>query len=266
MTTTLATAQYLDLVARLLVRDDISLADDWADLRSTTWTRHVLRPVQQLLRRRGYRLVGPVAQRGETGDPIRLASLRAACETVIEEQVPGDLLEAGVFRGGMTIMMRAVLAAHDVTDRVVWAADSFAGVPPPAPNCAPDVGQEFHEHGLDVGVDEVRANFAKYGLLDDQVRFLVGWFADTLPTAPIERLAVLRLDGDLYSSTMDAIRPLYDKVVVGGFVIVDDYWSIDATRQAIDDYRDEHHIDAPMVTAGESAFWRVPVRACPTSS
>ena len=76
---------------------------------------------------------------------------------------------------------------------------------------------------LAVSIETVRANFARYDLLDEQVVFLQGWFRDTLPTAPIEKLAILRLDGDLYESTMDALRALYDKVSAGGFVIVDDY-------------------------------------------
>ena len=84
---------------------------------------------------------------------------------------------------------------------------------------------------LMVGADQVRANFDRYGLLDDQVRFLEGWFADTLPMAPIEQLAILRLDGDLYESTMDALVPLYEKVSPGGFVIVDDYGAWEPCRR-----------------------------------
>jgi len=78
---------------------------------------------------------------------------------------------------------------------------------------------------LAVPLEEVQALFRRYDLLDAQVRFLKGWFKDTLAGAPIERLALLRLDGDLYESTMDALVPLYDKVSPGGFVIVDDYYS-----------------------------------------
>ena len=93
---------------------------------------------------------------------------------------------------------------------------------------------------LMVGADQVRANFDRYGLLDDQVRFLEGWFADTLPMAPIEQLAILRLDGDLYESTMDALVPLYEKVSPGGFVIVDDYGAWEPCRKAVDDFRAQH--------------------------
>jgi O-methyltransferase len=109
---------------------------------------------------------------------------------------------------------------------------------------------------LAISVDDVRANFRKYGLLDDQVRFLKGWFADTLPGAPIERIAVLRLDGDMYGSTMDALTALYDKVSEGGFVIIDDY-VLDPCRQAVHDFRDARGIEDEIVRIdGYGVFWR----------
>ncbi len=82
----------------------------------------------------------------------------------------------------------------------------------------------------------------KYGLLDNQVQFLAGWFCDTLPKAPIHRLAVMRLDGDMYESTMDALRALYPKLSVGGFVIIDDFGYLESCRAAVMDYRAEFGI------------------------
>ena len=169
----------------------------------------------------------------------RLDNLEFCIEEVIAKAVPGDLIETGVWRGGATIFMRAVLKAYGVTDRYVWVADSFEGLPPPDEgNYPPDAGDRLHEaRELAISLERVKANFDKYGLLDDQVRFLKGWFRDTLPVAPIQRLAVLRLDGDMYQSTMDALVNLYPKLSRGGFVIVDDYGAIPACRQAVNDYR-----------------------------
>ena len=76
---------------------------------------------------------------------------------------------------------------------------------------------------LRVSADQVRDNFGRYGLLSEQVVLLEGWFKDTLPTAPIEKLALLRLDGDMYESTIQTLDALYDKVSRGGFIIIDDY-------------------------------------------
>jgi O-methyltransferase len=173
--------------------------------------------------------------------------------------VPGDLIETGVWRGGSTILMRAVLEAYGVRDRRVWVADSFAGLPPPSPEKYPaDLGDTFHTYPeLAVSLEKVQANFAKYGLLDGQVRFLEGWFKDTLPGAPIERLAVARLDGDMYESTMDALVALYPRLSIGGYLVVDDFGAVPACRKAVEDYRAEHGIDEPIEAVDwTGVFWR----------
>lgn len=128
---------------------------------------------------------------------------------------------------------------------------SFAGLPKPDPERFPaDQGdQHWTQTRLAVSLEEVQDNFARYGLLDDRVRFLVGWFRDTLPAAPIERLAVLRMDGDMYESTWQALEYLYPKVSPGGFVIVDDFGAIQACRAAVEDYRARHDIqDEPSAS------------------
>ena len=178
----------------------------------------------------------------------RLDNPQLLGEDVIARGVPGDFIETGAWRGGATIFMRAVHKAHGVTDRVVWVADSFEGLPAPNPEKYPaDAGFDISEFELmAVPIEEVKRNFQRYGLLDEQVRFLKGWFKDTLPGAPIEQLAILRLDGDLYESTMDALVPLYPKLSTGGYVIVDDYGALAPCRKAIHDYRERHGISAPM--------------------
>lgn len=174
----------------------------------------------------------------------RLDNLQHCVEDVLANNVPGDLIETGVWRGGATIFLRAILKAHGVTDRRVWVADSFAGLPPPDAAKYPSDRRSRHHEApeLAVSLEAVRANFERYGLLDEQVRFLKGWFRDTLPTAPIERLAVLRLDGDMYESTADALTSLYPKLSPGGYLIVDDYGAVGACRQAVEDYRAANHI------------------------
>ena len=189
----------------------------------------------------------------------RLDNLEFCIEQVITNEVPGDLIETGVWRGGATIFMRAVLKAYGVTDRCVWGADSFEGLPPPDTGKYPnDAGDSLHEaRELAVSLEEVEANFERYGLLDDQVRFLKGWFCDTLPVAPIERLAVLRLDGDMYESTMDTLVNLYPKLSEGGYAIVDDYGAIPACRQAVHDYRSANRITGKIHNIDwTGVFWQ----------
>lgn len=189
----------------------------------------------------------------------RMNNLQLCIAQVLADAVPGDLIETGVWRGGATIFMRGILKAYGVTDRVVWVADSFEGLPTPDLETYPMDAHWVPSAGrIAVDIATVRRNFAQYGLLDKQVRFLKGWFKDTLPTAPITQLAVLRLDGDLYESTWDALTHLYPKLSLGGFVIVDDY-NLASCRQAVNDYRARQGIVAPLVDIDNfGVYWRKP--------
>jgi O-methyltransferase len=179
----------------------------------------------------------------------RLENIQFCVEDVIANRVPGDLIETGVWRGGAAIFMRAILKAYGVRDRAVWVADSFQGLPPPNPAAYPlDAGDLHHTFSeLAISLDQVRANFAAYDLLDDQVHFLEGWFRDSLPASSTGPIAVARLDGDMYESTTDGLVNLYPRVSPGGYVIIDDYGAIPACRQAVDDFRSAHAIADPMI-------------------
>lgn len=190
----------------------------------------------------------------------RMRHLRLLAQRALAEGVPGDFIETGVWRGGACIYLRGILAAAGDLDRRVFVADSFRGLPPPDAAAYPaDACDEHHaQPQLAVSRAEVEANFRRYGLLDEQVVFLEGWFKDTLPTAPVERLALLRLDGDLYESTIDALNSLYPKVSPGGFVIVDDY-ILPACAQAVDDFRARQGISAPLHDIdGAAVWWQIP--------
>jgi O-methyltransferase len=188
----------------------------------------------------------------------RMDNVQACVTDVLRRGVPGDLVETGVWRGGTVIFMRAILRAYGDASRLVWAADSFAGLPPPDAKYAADAGDRHHKfETLAVSLEQVQENFRRYGLLDERVRFLKGWFKDTLPGAPIEKLSVVRLDGDMYESTMDALVALYPKLSNGGYLIVDDYGIVPGCRKAIEDYRREHGITEPIVDIdGWGAYWR----------
>jgi hypothetical protein len=196
----------------------------------------------------------------------RMANLQKCVVDVLRRPIPGDLIETGVWRGGATILMRAILKVYEVTDRIVWVADSFEGLPEPDPRKFP-VESKFHRDPLmkefyrnfAASLEDVKRNFAAYGLLDNHVKFLKGWFKDTLPHAPIAKLAVMRLDGDYYESTMDALTNLYDKLSIGGYVIIDDYGQDAWTncRQAVDEFRSRHGITDETVRVDSSCyFWR----------
>lgn len=253
MTTTMrdpAATRYLSLLKRCLTRTLFrDQAYDW-----TLTGTHPSEPSERAVGRdwpsEAFTMVGLA----------RLDNVQACITTVLAEGVPGDLMETGIWRGGCGILMRAVLDAYDDPHRLVWLADSFQGLPPPAPADYPQDEGDIHSSlstYLGVSQADVEANFRLFELLDDRVRFLPGWFRDTLPTAAVERLAVLRLDGDMYESTWVALDSLYPKVSEGGFVIIDDYGALTRCRQAVDDYRAAHGITTPMEPIDwTGVYWR----------
>jgi len=188
----------------------------------------------------------------------RLANVRYCVERVLVDGVPGDLIETGIWRGGVVILMRAILDAYDDRTRTVFAADSFQGVPPPNLEAYPaDAGSALHTaKALSISRKEVEQNFDLYGLLDEQVQILEGWFKDSLPAVKSRTWSLIRLDGDLYESTMDALTNLYPGLSVGGFLIVDDYGH-GPCRQAVTDFREAHGIEEPIEAVDWlGAFWR----------
>jgi O-methyltransferase len=193
----------------------------------------------------------------------RLNNLRDLVQIALDENIPGDFIETGVWRGGCCILMRGILAAYGERGRKVYIADSFEGLPPPKPELFPaDRDIRLHMHPeLAVPLEVVKANFDRYGLLDEQLVFVKGFFGDTLPSLKCGPFALIRLDGDLYESTYVALQHLYPKLSPGGFAIIDDYGVLPACQQAVHDYRAQHNIDAPIHRVDRSgAWWRNPLK------
>jgi O-methyltransferase len=260
---------YLDLLKRCLTGSlypESSNQEVYADRNLPATKRHLF----QFLNKRGYKIFKTVpfdAKARELGTDWpsigysmaglrRLDNLQFCVDSVLDQSVPGDLLEAGVWRGGSCIFMRAMLKLHGVTDRTVWVADSFQGLPVPSLEADRDYDLSGFT-ALAVSQAEVEAAFQRFGLLDNQVKFLKGWFKDSLSTAPVSQLAVLRMDGDLYESTMDIFSALYHKVSAGGFVIVDDYHALPPCKQAVHDFRGSAGIKDPIQEIdGTGVFWK----------
>jgi hypothetical protein len=269
------TALYLDLLKKTLsylLWDEPAVPMETFNYQRPPFRRFLLGMLCGALRRVNVQLARPVVYSDEHREsgmtwPLqahtmiglrRLDNNQFCMESVLEDAVPGDVIETGVWRGGACIFMRGVLAAHGITDRRVFVADSFAGLPPPEKEAYPqDEGdQHYTQEFLAVSKAEVEKNFRLYGLLDEQVVFLEGWFKDTLPAAPIEALSVLRLDGDMYQSTMEALQNLYPKLSSGGYCIIDDY-GIETCREAVTDFRAERDICCPIQEIDPtSVYWR----------
>lgn len=221
------------------------------------WGLELARPVNLALREEGrdWPFVG------ETMIGLRrLNNLQYCITDVINRRVQGDFIEAGVWRGGAVIFMRAALEAFGDTKRNVWVADSFRGLPKPDLDKYP--ADKIFDYSSpapqpDSSLESVKKNFEWYKMLDDRVIFLPGLFRDTLPRAPIEQLALIRLDGDLYESTMDGLKSLYPKLSTGGYVIIDDYNCYRTAKQATDDFRKEYGITDELVRVDWTAvYWK----------
>lgn len=266
-----AAERYLDLLAGCLTRE-LFLDEEVRNVDLRQWPDGDPEALRATLREQGWRVVQPGASRdvrsvGNDWPPhaetmvgrARLDNVLDCASAALADGIRGDFVETGVWRGGTSIFLRAILEAlggPDDAGRRVWACDSFQGLPEATLDI--DVPMKFHTFApLAVGVDVVRANFARYGLLDDRVEFVEGWFSDTLPDLDVDAIAVLRLDGDMYESTMDALAALEPKVSPGGFVIVDDYGGIEACRNAVTDYRTSAGIDVPIeMVDWTGAWWR----------
>ncbi len=242
---------YLDLLERSL--QNAIHGESQVEMKIQSWLQRVRHPY---LTRRGA-FPWPTRAHSMIG-PQRLRNLRDLVERTLTDNIPGDYIETGVWRGGACILMRGVLAAHGVTDRKVIVSDSFEGLPRPdaAKYPADKRDRLFAFEELAVSVDQVRKNFETYGLLDDQVVFLKGFFKDTLPTLSAHsRFALIRLDGDMYESTMDALNGLYDKLSSGGYAIIDDYSGLKNCRQAVHDYLDQHRLKVDIHKIDDSGVW-----------
>ena len=190
---------------------------------------------------------------------VRMINLQRLVCDVIENDVPGDAIETGVWRGGACILMKSIFNIYGCYDRKVWVADSFKGLPEPnADEYERDVDDIHHTfEPLRVSKEQVADNFRKFGVLDENVKFLEGWFKDTLHKAPIDKLAILRLDGDMQESTTQALDALYHKVSKGGYVIIDDY-GLDPCRKSVDSFRDKHGISSPLFEVDAACvYWQV---------
>jgi O-methyltransferase len=170
----------------------------------------------------------------------RLDDLQTCVETVVREDIEGDLIEAGAWRGGASILMRATLDSLGADNRTVWVADSFQGFP------MPDEAEHLNVvHFLAVPLEEVKANFARFGI-EGGVRFVPGFFEDTMAGLSEDRWSIVRLDGDTYEATWLTLQSLYPGLSAGGYLIVDDYGALEECRRAVDEFRRHHGLAEPL--------------------
>lgn len=191
-------------------------------------------------------------------DVIRCNHLWDVLETIHKDKVLGDLVETGVYKGGTSLIMAQANKFFKM-GKTLWCCDSFEGCPDPKETKLGAHKEELHGKGdFSCPQDTVETNLRKFDLLDNNVKFVKGWFEDTMPSLPVNQIALLRFDGDLYSSTLDVLNNLYDKVSKGGFVIIDDYCLV-ACKDAVTEFLEERNLtitlNPPIGTTDSCGSW-----------
>lgn len=166
--------------------------------------------------------------------------------------VRGDFIEAGVWRGGAIILLRALCDEHRMANRQIIAADSFSGIPKNTRFKHDPV--DLWEDRWEAGIDEVRGNISQHEPLDDRIEFVEGYFADTLPALADRQFALIRLDSDSYDSVLTSLEHLYPQLSSGGIIIIDD-WHLPGCRFAVDRYRADQGIAEPMHEDSGNGYW-----------
>ncbi|KKL50685.1 hypothetical protein LCGC14_2303040, partial [marine sediment metagenome] len=199
-----------------------------------------------------------------------LCATAAITSKILEQGVEGCLVECGVFKGSHPAVMQYICRFMGKR-RLVYLFDSFEGIPKAGPNdcegIAPLVGRvdgdQIEPSGVSIcSLNEVSGYMRKWGADPTMLRFVKGWFHQTLPTTDIGPIALLRLDADLYESTKTCMTYLYPRVVDGGYVIVDD-WRLDGVKKAVCDAlggepQNYHEIPDGVGDSGQRPiFWKV---------
>jgi hypothetical protein len=182
----------------------------------------------------------------------RVATLRQAVIYVVKAEIPGAIVECGVWRGGSMLAVATTLVSLGVTDRDLYLFDTFTTMPPPGEEDVSVLGQpvaDFYDDALKSPVfaylpmEEVKALLAKTGYPAERMHFVKGMVEDTIPDQAPEQIALCRLDTDLYVSTVHEMRHLFPRIPEGGVLLVDDYGEYLGARKAVDEYFAQHGID-----------------------
>lgn len=185
--------------------------------------------------------------------PERFAALCSAVEYVVENEIPGSIVECGVFRGASMMAVAHTLVHLDRSDRDLYLFDTFEGMPEPTDRDVTITGVRARERWRNkrtangsvwcyASLDDVRTNMRTTGYDDSKIHYVKGMVEDTLPLHAPDEIALLRLDTDWYESTRHELTHLFPRLAAGGILIVDDYGHWTGARKAVDEYLAEHHV------------------------
>lgn len=185
----------------------------------------------------------------------RLKKLRELVRQLDNEGVPGDIVECGTCNGGSGALM-AHTASQERQPRHIWLLDSFQGLPPATEEDGADAQQWT---GFCRGSQSsVRTVLQKLDVPENAVTLVPGWFNETLPTLEVSQIALLHIDADWYESVLDVLEALFDRVVEGGYVVLDDYGYWEGCARAWKDFCVRRGLQLELIDIdGTGAYVRV---------
>ncbi|MFG3315392.1 TylF/MycF/NovP-related O-methyltransferase [Streptomyces albidoflavus] len=178
--------------------------------------------------------------------PERLNAFILATRYVVRHQIPGAVVECGVWRGGSMQAAARTLLSLDAADRDLYLFDTFEGMPPPTEEDLRRDGRSAGEllaaQGKDrpiwavASLDDVQAGFDQVPYPKERLHYVHGLVEKTVPAEAPEQISVLRLDTDWYASTRHELEHLYPRLVSGGVLLIDDYGYWQGSRRAVDEF------------------------------
>ena len=176
----------------------------------------------------------------------RLATLLNAVTYVTKNNIPGDIAECGVWRGGSMMVTALTLLAHGDRSRSLYLYDTFEGMPSPTEHDKSLDGvsadQQLKQEPRGTGIwcyaslEDVRANILSTGYPAEKIHLVKGKVEKTIPGVIPPHLSFLRLDTDWYESTKHELTHLFPRLDSRGVLIIDDYGHWQGARKAVDEY------------------------------
>jgi O-methyltransferase len=185
----------------------------------------------------------------------RLVSLSRAVDYIVKSKIAGDIVECGVWKGGSMMLVAQKLIQLNERNRSLYLFDTFEGMTAPderdvsaldnrkAKELMDEVGSQQGGNGWCYSsLDEVKSNLAKTNYPAEKLFYVKGKVEDTLPLPAIGKIALLRLDTDWYESTKHELETLYDSLVTGGVLIIDDYGHWSGSKKAVDEFFEKRQL------------------------
>jgi len=185
--------------------------------------------------------------------PDRIQNLTRLAQSVEDNQIPGDFIECGVYKGG-TAALLARTATHSRLPRTLWLFDVFTGMPPSTDVDGPEARSWVGN--LKSSAVRVERLLRRTGADLSRVRIVPGLFQQTLPTVRIPQIALLNIDADWYESVKLCLDTFYDAVASRGFVSFDDYHAWPGCRLAVDEFFQSRGLTFPLHRVGEASWFQ----------